>query len=167
MREPKQTHLEILPMLVRCAIPTASPATHYQIRRLIDALDADGETVVAGKLRALLGGVEDLSTLQLMVADAPKGSARRRRLQAALRAYSDPSHAHSEGQATTSARAKAVAALPTAQRNVLDYVNEGKRDGEIAQALGVSIHTVRNHIKVLLKKFGVNSGSQLIVATRK
>jgi hypothetical protein len=37
MREPKQTHLEILPELVRCAIPTASPATHYQIRRLIDA----------------------------------------------------------------------------------------------------------------------------------
>ena len=59
------------------------------------------------------------------------------------------------------ARAQALH-LPTVQRKVFDYICEGLSNADIAQKMGRSEFTVRNHVKALLKRFGVSSRSALI-----
>jgi DNA-binding NarL/FixJ family response regulator len=44
-------------------------------------------------------------------------------------------------------------------------VNQGFSDARIAEELDRSIHTVRNHVKVLFKKFEVRSRAELIAKT--
>ena len=53
-------------------------------------------------------------------------------------------------------------AVSPAQRHVLDLVLEGKRNAEIAAVLDRSPNTIRNHIAVIFKVFGVRSRSELI-----
>lgn len=53
--------------------------------------------------------------------------------------------------------------LTAAQSAVLDLLLQGRSTEEIAQTLGRSTFTVRNHIKAVLKAYGVNSRAALVV----
>ncbi len=53
--------------------------------------------------------------------------------------------------------------LTPAQRGVFDLILQGRSTTEIAQTLGRSNFTVRNHIKAIFKAFGVSSRTALIV----
>ncbi len=46
---------------------------------------------------------------------------------------------------------------------VLDYIVQGKRDREIAEALGVSLRTVKTHVRNLLLKSGLQNRVALAV----
>jgi len=52
--------------------------------------------------------------------------------------------------------------LPMMQRKVFDYICQGLSNAEIAEQMERSEFTVRNHVKALLKRFGVSSRSALI-----
>lgn len=54
------------------------------------------------------------------------------------------------------------AALPPMQRRVYDALCKGLSNAEIARELGRSEFTVRNHVKLIFKAFGVNSRAELI-----
>jgi DNA-binding NarL/FixJ family response regulator len=45
---------------------------------------------------------------------------------------------------------------------VLDLLGEGKTTGEIAKQLGVSLATVRSHVKHVLGKLGIHSRDEVI-----
>lgn len=73
------------------------------------------------------------------------------------------------GSGTPAAAPAAPASRPltAAQRAVLDLLLEGRGTEEIAQALGRSTYTVRNHIKAIFKAFGVNSRPALILKAKR
>jgi len=50
---------------------------------------------------------------------------------------------------------KAMKTISRREREVLDHLVEGRRITDIADALFISPHTVRNHLKSLFKKLGV------------
>lgn len=52
--------------------------------------------------------------------------------------------------------------LSPRERQVLEGVAEGKTNEEIAQALELSVHTVRNHRARLMKKLGVHDRLELL-----
>jgi DNA-binding CsgD family transcriptional regulator len=52
--------------------------------------------------------------------------------------------------------------IPPAQREVLELVRVGRRNSEIAQALGRSPHTVRNQLAQLFQTFNVKSRAELV-----
>ena len=62
------------------------------------------------------------------------------------------------------ADAEALAALTNRELTVLRLLSEGRRRGEIAEALGVSPNTVRTHLANLMHKLGTHS--QLNAAMR-
>jgi DNA-binding NarL/FixJ family response regulator len=47
--------------------------------------------------------------------------------------------------------------LTPRQRVVIELVAEGLRNQEIADRLGISLHTVRRHVEALLKRLGVHT----------
>ena len=47
--------------------------------------------------------------------------------------------------------------LTAREREVLHWVAEGKRDSEIAVILGVSVRTIEQHVRVCLRKLGVET----------
>lgn len=51
------------------------------------------------------------------------------------------------------------------EREVLALVLEGRRDKEIAAALGISLRTVEKHVERLRKKLAVNSRKKLASAS--
>jgi DNA-binding CsgD family transcriptional regulator len=55
-----------------------------------------------------------------------------------------------------------LAAVPTAQRQVLDLLRSGKRNAEIAKVLGRSPHTVRNQVAQLFQTFKVGTRAELV-----
>jgi DNA-binding NarL/FixJ family response regulator len=57
-------------------------------------------------------------------------------------------------------------ALAPRVRQTLEVLLTGACDKEIAAELGLSVHTVRQYVKVLLKTFGVSSRAQLIARRR-
>jgi DNA-binding CsgD family transcriptional regulator len=54
-----------------------------------------------------------------------------------------------------------LAKLPPGQARVVALALEGLRDEEIAARLGLSRHTVSNHLRRAYARFGVNSRSEL------
>ncbi|HUA67266.1 MAG TPA: helix-turn-helix transcriptional regulator [Candidatus Saccharimonadales bacterium] len=48
------------------------------------------------------------------------------------------------------------------QREVLDDLADGRTYQEIAKKLGVSIHTVRNHVRRIYQKLEVRNGAQAV-----
>jgi DNA-binding CsgD family transcriptional regulator len=52
--------------------------------------------------------------------------------------------------------------IPPAQREVLELVRVGRRNSEVAQALGRSPHTVRNQLAQLFQTFNVKSRAELV-----
>ncbi len=57
--------------------------------------------------------------------------------------------------------------VPPAKRQVLELVRAGKRNSEIASALGRSPHTVRNQLSELFTTFNVKSRAELVAALSK
>lgn len=49
------------------------------------------------------------------------------------------------------------AELTVREQEVLEWIAEGKRNGEIAQILGISVFTVGKHVQNILKKLGVEN----------
>jgi DNA-binding NarL/FixJ family response regulator len=56
-----------------------------------------------------------------------------------------------------------VAALSDREREVLDLVSQGLKNGEIAERLFISDHTVRHHVAAIFLKLGVSSRLELIL----
>lgn len=54
--------------------------------------------------------------------------------------------------------------LTAREKDVLHLVGEGLRDREISEALGVSITTVRSHLKAVFQKSGARSRAELMAA---
>ena len=161
MAKPKNEHLSVLPALVRCALPGANVATRHQIQRLIDALESDGEQALAQQLRNSLAETDDIIILQQFIDEAPPASPRRTRLEAALSAYRGPALHGPRGRRKSEVQ-QLVGRLPRSQGNVMFHLVRGKTDGEIAETLGLSINTIRNHVKALFKKFNVRTRGALI-----
>ncbi len=60
-----------------------------------------------------------------------------------------------------------LAKLTTRERDVVEKIREGKRPDEVADALSISPHTVRSHLKSVYRKLGVNSQVELLSRVRK
>lgn len=56
--------------------------------------------------------------------------------------------------------------LSKREREVLDRLLQGHRASSVARLLGVSIHTVRNHLKSIFRKLDVHSQAELIDVVR-
>lgn len=67
-------------------------------------------------------------------------------------------------QATAANR---LAALTTTERTVLEYLAAGRLNKEIAAELGVSIETVRTHLRNLFTKLGVHSRTEAVLELMK
>lgn len=52
-------------------------------------------------------------------------------------------------------------ALSTREQDVLDKLLLGQNPARIGEALGISVHTVRNHMKSIYRRFGVHSREEL------
>jgi DNA-binding CsgD family transcriptional regulator len=52
---------------------------------------------------------------------------------------------------------RSAAPLTAREREVLQWVAEGKRDAEIATLLGISVRTVEHHVHLCLQKLGVET----------
>ncbi|MGZ3496336.1 MAG: response regulator transcription factor [Vulcanimicrobiaceae bacterium] len=66
-----------------------------------------------------------------------------------------------------SSPASAQVQLPRMQRRVFEALCRGLSNAQIAQEIGRSEFTVRNHVKVIFKTFGVRSRSSLIAEAMK
>lgn len=53
--------------------------------------------------------------------------------------------------------------LTSRERSILQLVGEGKNNQEIAEALHLSIGTVKNHVTVILQKLGLRDRTQLAI----
>jgi DNA-binding CsgD family transcriptional regulator len=67
----------------------------------------------------------------------------------------------------SSASAIALDRIPPAKREVLELLRAGRRNSEIAQALGRSPHTVRNQLAQLFQTFNVKSRAELVAILSK
>ena len=56
-----------------------------------------------------------------------------------------------------------VAALSPRERQVLEALSQGQRYKEVADTLGVSIDTVRTHVKEVYRKLHVNSRAEAVL----
>jgi DNA-binding CsgD family transcriptional regulator len=56
--------------------------------------------------------------------------------------------------------------LSARERTVLELLSRGNRADEIASALGISIHTARNHRKSIYAKLGIGSHVELMAICR-
>jgi DNA-binding NarL/FixJ family response regulator len=65
---------------------------------------------------------------------------------------------------TSSARSKAVQSLTDREREVLLLVAGGRSNQEIASDLGISLDTVKSHVKHIFTKLGVRDRSQAVIA---
>lgn len=54
--------------------------------------------------------------------------------------------------------------LTAREREVLHWLSEGKRDSEIAVILGISVRTVEQHVRVCLRKLGVENRAGAMAA---
>lgn len=55
-----------------------------------------------------------------------------------------------------------LAKLTSRERDVVDKITQGKRPDEVAEALSISPHTVRSHVKSVYRKLEVNSQVELL-----
>jgi len=60
----------------------------------------------------------------------------------------------------------ALEVLTAAQRRVFDLLMQGLLEKQVARDLGISRHTVHNHIRVIYRAFGVHSRAELLVRVR-
>ena len=58
--------------------------------------------------------------------------------------------------------ARFLADLSLRERQILESISSGQRVAAIADTLGISLHTVRNHLKSIFRKLGVRSQIELL-----
>jgi DNA-binding CsgD family transcriptional regulator len=56
--------------------------------------------------------------------------------------------------------------LSPREREIAGMLMKGNRPSEIAGALGLSVHTVRNHLRLVYRKLGVHSQIELLARLR-
>lgn len=56
-----------------------------------------------------------------------------------------------------------LARLTRRQREVLMLLAQGRSNADIAEALGVELNTVKNHLKAIFKALGVNNRTQAVI----
>ena len=69
----------------------------------------------------------------------------------------------SDGLPERTGERDAAAGLTTRERQILQLLSEGKRPGDIAEQLFLSIKTVKNHLTSVYHKLGVETGAQAVV----
>lgn len=72
-----------------------------------------------------------------------------------------------DGAPTSAPAAAGQQALSARQREVLGLLAEGIRAGEIAERLGLSPTTVRNHIRAILHRLGCHSQIEAVAEARR
>ncbi len=107
-----------------------------------------------GWLLLLLGGTHDAARIGLLHALTAS----------ALRVDQQP-HGSQPGAADVFP-AKLRAALTAREVEVLTLVAQGLADKRIALVLGLSFHTVRNHLRKIMRKLGVGKRAQIAFALR-
>lgn len=60
----------------------------------------------------------------------------------------------------------ATASLSTRQQEVLLNLAEGRTYEQISEKMGVSIHTVRNHVRRIYQKLNVRSSAQAVASVK-
>ena len=115
---------------------------------------------------------DDDASLQRAVALGARGfvskSASVDELLDALRAMRDGGSYLSSGVATrvmdlaAGRSASSDLGLTTREREILDLLTEGKRPGDIADHLFLSVKTVKNHLPSVYQKLGVETGAQAV-----
>ena len=115
---------------------------------------------------------DDDASLQRAVALGARGfvskSASVDELLDALRAMRDGGSYLSSGVATrvmdlaAGRSASSDLGLTTREREILDLLTEGKRPGDIADHLFLSVKTVKNHLTSVYQKLGVETGAQAV-----
>ena len=68
-----------------------------------------------------------------------------------------------QSAAPSAPSAREVELLTSRQREVLELLGDGKDAGEIAATLGVTIATVRTHIRHILRALGVHTQLAAVV----
>jgi DNA-binding CsgD family transcriptional regulator len=63
-------------------------------------------------------------------------------------------------------RAEMLAALTSRERQIVVQLLDGSRTALIAEEFRISVNTVRNHLRSIFRKLGVNSQAQLVRALR-
>jgi DNA-binding CsgD family transcriptional regulator len=63
--------------------------------------------------------------------------------------------------------ARAVVDLSPREQEVADWVGQGKSNEEIAIILGISAHTVKNHLDKIFRKLGVENRCAAAVAVQR
>jgi DNA-binding NarL/FixJ family response regulator len=63
--------------------------------------------------------------------------------------------------------AEAIASLTPQQFRVLNMLNEGLLNKQIAYELSVSEATIKAHVTAILRKLGVHSRTQAVIAAKK
>jgi DNA-binding NarL/FixJ family response regulator len=53
--------------------------------------------------------------------------------------------------------------LTSRERSILQLVGDGKNNQEIAEALHLSVGTVKNHVTAILQKLGLRDRTQLAI----
>lgn len=108
---------------------------------------------VAQHLRQLGGDIERLQSLHPRASrdagDAERGAAEQ------------PPAASAQASAQTVTQ-KVEERLSHREREILRAVSSGQRVANIARLLGISPHTVRNHLKAIFRKVGVHSQVELL-----
>ena len=61
----------------------------------------------------------------------------------------------------------AVQELTPREREVLSLLARGEAVGGIARSLGLSVHTVRSHVRNILRKLGVSSQLEAVARARR
>jgi DNA-binding CsgD family transcriptional regulator len=56
--------------------------------------------------------------------------------------------------------------LTSREREILRWIADGKRDGEIAVILGLAPKTVGKHVEHVLRKLGVNNRTAAVAASK-
>jgi DNA-binding CsgD family transcriptional regulator len=55
-----------------------------------------------------------------------------------------------------------AAALSTREREILSSLSRGRTNSDIAEALDISLFTVKNHLKRIFRKIGVSNRTQAV-----
>ena len=160
-------------LLLRRADPTARAA----LRRLIERSPRGDMARVHLLLNddrcelevqaAMIGPDHALLTMRCVEADAEDGESRVAELEAALADISARLESLGIGGVVSGdPRRHLPATLTSRQHEVADLLLAGLHEHEIAEALFISEHTVRNHKKAAFRALGVHSMAELLSSYR-
>ena len=93
---------------------------------------------------------------------------RRRRADEAIeRILADPAAAAPAAVARANGRASGLPELTRREREVLSLLARGEAVGGIARGLGLSVHTIRSHVRNILRKLRVSSQLEAVARARR